>query len=76
MAKENKQKSEKNWVTALILCILLGSFGIHRFYVEKAGTGILYLFTMGLFGFGTIIDFIKLLTGNFTDNQGKYLKNN
>lgn len=48
------------WV-ALLLCVFLGFVGGHKFYEGKAGMGILYLFTMGLFGIGVIIDFFTLL---------------
>lgn len=48
------------WV-ALILCIFLGGIGAHKFYEGKTGMGILYFFTMGLFGIGWFIDFIVLL---------------
>ena len=42
---------------AWILLTFLGVFGIHRFYLGKWGTGILYLVTLGLFGIGLIYDF-------------------
>ena len=48
------------WVS-LLLCIFLGYFGGHKFYEGKVGMGILYLFTMGLFGIGWFIDIIVLL---------------
>lgn len=60
----------KSKTVALILCILLGWLGGHRFYVGKVGTGILYLLTFGLFGIGILIDFIMILLGNFKDNFG------
>ena len=45
---------------AWILLTFLGVFGIHRFYLGKWGTGILYLLTLGLFGVGLIYDFWTL----------------
>lgn len=53
------EKQKDKWV-ALILCIFLGYFGAHKFYEGKTGTGILYLFTVGLFGIGWIIDIISI----------------
>jgi len=52
----------KNKVVALVLCIFLGYFGAHKFYENKPGMGVLYIFTAGLFGIGWIIDIIILLT--------------
>lgn len=59
--------SRKSKIVALLLCIFLGGLGIHRFYVGKIGTGILYLFTGGLFGIGWIIDIIFIAIGSFKD---------
>jgi len=63
---QNSMGSKKKTIT-LILAIFLGFFGVHRFYVGKTGTGILYLFSFGLLGIGWIYDIIMLFTGNFKD---------
>jgi TM2 domain-containing membrane protein YozV len=62
--------SEKNFVATLLLCVLLGGLGVHRFYVGKIGTGILQLITMGGLGIWALIDLIMIAIGKFTDKDG------
>ena len=69
-------QSDKNWLTTLLLCLFVGSLGIHRFYTGKIGTGILQLVTLGGCGIWTIIDLIMIITGNFTDKDGNKITNN
>ena len=64
---------KKSRTTAALLCFFLGYLGVHRFYVGKVGTGVLYLFTGGLFGIGAIVDFIMILAKSFTDVNGELL---
>lgn len=66
--------SDKSKGTALILCILGGIFGLHRFYVGKIGSGLLYLLTGGGFVIGWLIDIISVATGGFKDNAGAPLR--
>ena len=46
---------------AWILLTFLGAFGIHRFYMGKVFTGIIYLLTLGLFGLGILYDYWTLI---------------
>lgn len=50
----------RKWVSFL-LCLFLGYFGAHKFYEGKIGTGLIYMFTGGLFFIGIVIDLISLL---------------
>ena len=49
-----------NYNVAWVLLTFLGLFGIHRFYMGKWFTGILYLCSAGIFGIGYIYDYWTL----------------
>ena len=66
--------SEKSFVATLILCILLGWLGVHRFYVGKTGTGILMLLTLGGLGIWQLIDLIVIAVQKFKDSKGLLIK--
>ena len=68
------EKSDKNFVVAILLCLFVGVFGVHRFYVGKVGTGILQLITLGGLGIWAFIDLIMIIVGAFKDKQGLLIK--
>ncbi|MFT5528082.1 MAG: TM2 domain-containing membrane protein YozV [Pirellulaceae bacterium] len=49
-----------DYTVAWILCTFLGVFGLHRFYLGKVFTGLIYLLTGGLFGIGVVYDWLTL----------------
>ena len=64
--------SPKSWLVTLLLCLFLGTIGIHRFYVGKIGTGILMILLLitGISAIWAVIDLILIILGKFKDKQG------
>ena len=71
---EEYKISEKSRLATSLLAWFLGTFGVHRFYLGKIGTGLLMLFTLGGFGIWTLIDFIIAVTGGMKDKTGLLIK--
>ena len=63
--------SDKSRAVALVLGVILGVVGAHRFYVGKIGTGLLMLFTGGGLGIWYLIDNIMIASGGFRDQEGR-----
>lgn len=51
---------DTDYSVAWVLLIFLGLFGVHRFYMGKFVSGLVYLLTGGLFGIGYIYDICTL----------------
>lgn len=58
-------------IRSLLLCLMFGWLGAHKFYEGKTGMGILYIFTGGLFAIGIWVDFIVILA-----HEGKFYNPN
>jgi TM2 domain-containing membrane protein YozV len=69
IAKLDQSESNKTILPIVLFLILLPT--VHRFYVGKIGTGLLFFFTIGGLGIWWIYDVIISITGNFTDKQGR-----
>lgn len=68
-----REVSPKNSETVFFTALFGGVFGIHRFLLGKYASGLLYLFTGGLFLTGWTIDLLFLFLGIMKDKKGKIL---
>src|SRR5574344_324973 len=74
--QKNTNVSPKSRLAACLLCFFLGGLGIHRFYVGKTGSGVAQLFFNWLtLGIWSLVDFIMICCGTFTDGDGKVITN-
>jgi TM2 domain-containing membrane protein YozV len=64
----------KDYNLTWILLTFLGVFGMHRFYLEKWLTGLLYLLTGGLFLLGIVYDYWTLNTQISEINRARTLE--
>ncbi len=62
----------KSQVIALILVLLVGGLGIHRFYLGYTWQGIVQLLTLGGCGIWALIDLIRIITGSLQPKDGEY----
>jgi TM2 domain-containing membrane protein YozV len=61
---------QSNLASVSVLLMIFGVFGVHRFFVGRILSGILFLMTMGLLGVGVIVDGIMLMLRRFKDAEG------
>ena len=70
MPAAQRPTSPKSKAVVLPLCIFLGMLGVHRYYVGKIGTGVIWTLTAGFFGIGWIVDIFTVALGGFYDVNG------
>ena len=58
-------------LVAILLVVLLGLVGAHRFYVGRIGSALLMIFTLGGLGIWWLVDIIIVSTGQLADREGK-----
>ena len=71
LARTNASEG-KSQVVALILVLLVGALGIHRFYLGYTWQGVVQLLTLGGLGVWALIDLIRIITGDLKPKDGEY----
>lgn len=64
---------ERSQLTAFLLCVMLGIFGIHRFYTGQTGWAVLQLFSFGCCGVFVIIDLVLIILNRIGTKDGNDL---
>jgi len=62
----------KSQLIALLLVVLVGGLGIHRFYLGYTWQGIVQLLTLGGCGIWALIDLIRIAMGTLKPKDGEY----
>ena len=70
---EASQVSDKSLIGATIAVVTVGFLGVHRFYTGRPISGIFMILTLGGLGIWVLVDFILLITENFSDSNHKRL---
>ena len=66
--------SDKSMTTAVVLGLLVGQFGVDRFYLGYTGLGILKLLTLGGCGIWALIDVVLIALRKVPDSSGRPLR--
>lgn len=62
----------KSQLVALLLALIVGALGIHRFYLGYKWQGIVQLLTLGGFGIWSLIDLVRIILGTLKPKGGEY----
>ncbi len=74
-SEEVPQSSERSRSVALILGVLGGVFGFHRFYVGRPKSAVFQALTLGGLGMWWLYDMVMILAGEFQDAEGLRIRN-
>jgi len=72
-SEQGHDYSYRTQLTAFLLCLLVGIFGVHRFYSGHYLLGALQLLTLGCCGIFTLVDLILISLGEYRDAEGQRL---
>jgi TM2 domain-containing membrane protein YozV len=72
---ELPEVSERSRSVALVLGVIGGVFGLHRFYVGRAQSGVAMVLTFGGLGIWWLYDMVTLVAGEFRDAENLPLRN-
>jgi len=72
---EVPEVSERSRSVALVLGVIGGVFGLHRFYVGRAQSGVAMVLTLGGMGIWWLYDMVTLVAGEFRDADDLPLRN-
>ncbi len=72
---DNWVPAGKDKVVIIILCLLLGGFGIHNFYLGETKKGVLKILLCwtGISGILALVDLIKMIMGSYEVNAEKFI---
>jgi len=65
------ERSDLNIFLMLVLSLLLGIFGAHRFYAGRYVSAVIQLLTLGGLSIWAFVDFIIIAFGEFKDSSGQ-----
>jgi len=67
-------RSNRSYGVAVVLVVVFGLFGAHRFYAGRSVTGILQAMTLGGFGVWWVVDIFVVALGGLKDGDRRVIR--